>query len=349
MSACATPVRRSSIVGGAPAGSLRAMVPMPVATTGEAMNTPRIVRKSSVAVLLAASFGCSSSEKSAEPPAGQMSELQVGQRPESVTRGFGGRLYVSVQNAEGMGDDGEVKMVDGTKVTSFVGGLKEPKGIAFVANHLVVTDVTRVWKIDSSGNKSVLAEGAAFPSPVTFLNDAATEPGDQAVLVSEMGQVGKAFNPSTMMLWPSTSSEASQIMPKARVYRITVPAGQVSIAVDEAADTLLINGVTAPAAGRLLLAEFFFGNILEITGGTKKVLATGYRGADGIEQDAQGNIYISSYSQGKVWQLDSAGKNEKVILDMRGFGSTADHYLDVQNKRLVIPDTGKGTLIYQPI
>ena len=313
------------------------------------MKTPRIVLQSSLAVLLAAPFGCSDSNTPEGPPAGQMGELKVGDRPESVTRGFGGRLYVSVQNAAGDGDDGEIKMVDGDKVTTFVGGLKEPKGIALVGNYLVVTDVTRVWKVDSAGVKSVLAEGAAFPSPVVFLNDAATEPGGQAVLITEMGQVSKAFDPMTMGLWPTTSMEATQIMAEARVYRITVPAGQVTIAVDKSRDMLLVNGVTAPSAGRLLLAEFFFGNILEVNGTTMKTLATGYRGADGIELDDQGNIYLSSYSQGKVWKLDSAGKNEKVILDMRGFGSTADHYLDQANKRLIIPDTGKGTIIFQPI
>jgi hypothetical protein len=315
------------------------------------MKTPRILVPSCVAVLLAAPFGCADSGEPAavQPPAGQMSEIPVGQRPESVTRGFDGRLYVSVQNAPGMGDDGEVKMVDGLTVSTFVGGLKEPKGIAFVANHLVVTDVTRVWKIDSAGNKSVLAEATAFPSPVGFLNDAASEPGNQAVFVTEMGQIGKAFNPMTMGLWPTTSMEASQIMAEARVYRITVPGGQVTVAVDKSPDILLVNGVTAPAPGRLLLAEFFIGNILEVTGTTLKILATGYRGADGIEQDDRGNIYVASYSQGKVWKLDSAGKNEQVIIDNRGFGSTADHYLDLQNRRLVVPDTAKGTLIFQPI
>jgi hypothetical protein len=309
------------------------------------MKTPRIFLRSCVAVLLVAPLACS---ESAKAPAG-MSELKVGERPESVARGFGGLLYVSVQNASGMGDDGEVKVVDGDKVSTFVGGMKEPKGIALVGDYLIVTDVTKVWKVDSAGTKSVLAEGAAFPSPVVFLNDAAVDPGSQAVFVTEMGQVAKAFNPTTNSLWPTTSSEATQIMPEARVYRITVPGGQVSIAADKSPDMLLLNGVTSPAAGRLLLAEFFFGNILEQTGTTVKTLATGYRGADGIEQDAQGNIYVSSYSQGKVWKLDSAGKNEKVILDGRGFGSTADHYLDVANKRLVIPDTGKGSLIFLPI
>jgi hypothetical protein len=309
------------------------------------MKTARILLQSSVAVLLASFLGCSSSGGD-KPPAAP-SELSVGQRPESVTRGFGGRLYVSVQNAEGMGDDGEIKMVDGTTVTSFVGGMKEPKGIAFVNNYLVVTDVTRVWKVDSAGVKTVLAEGAAFPSPVVFLNDAAPEPGDQAVFVSEMGQIAKAFKDGQLV--GTTSAEATQIMPEARLYRITVPAGQVTVAVDKSQDMLLLNGVAAPASGRLLLAEFFFGNIMERTGTTMTTLATGYRGADGIEQDEQGNIFVSSYTQGKVWKLDRAGKNEQVILDGRGFGSTADHYLDLTNKRLVIPDTGKGTLIYLSI
>jgi hypothetical protein len=313
------------------------------------MKTPRFLGHVSIAVLLATSFACSESKPSSGQTPAARSELQVGQRPESVARGFGGKLYVSVQNAEGMGDDGELKVVDGDKVTTFVGGMKEPKGIAFVNNFLIVTDVTRVWKVDSAGAKSVLAEMGAFPSPVGFLNDAAAEPGNEAALITEMGQIGKAFNPMTNSLWPTTSSEASQISPEARVYRITVPAGQISVAVDKSPDLLLINGVTSPTRGRLLLAEFFYGNIIEINGTTAKTLATGYRGADGIELDEAGNIYISSYSQGKVWKLDSAGKNEKVIIDDRGFGSTADHYLDLPNKRLVVPDTGKGTIIFQPI
>jgi sugar lactone lactonase YvrE len=313
------------------------------------MKTPRLFVPMSLAVLLAPPLGCSDSAEPGPTPAPPMADLQVGERPESVTKGFNGLLYVSVQNASGMGDDGEVKVVDGTTVKTFASGLKEPKGIAFVANHLIVTDVTRVWKIDSSGTKSVLAEGAAFPSPVVFLNDAAVDPGKDAVFVTEMGQIAKAFNPSTNALWPTTSMEATAIMPEARVYRITVPAGEVSIAIDKSPDMLLINGVTSPAAGRLLVAEFFYGNLFEVMGTTTKMLATGYRGADGIEQDEAGNIYVTSYSQGKVWKLDRDGKNEKVLLDGRGPGSTADQYLDLPNRRLVIPDTGKGVLIYLPI
>jgi hypothetical protein len=72
-----------------------------------------------------------------------------------VTRGFGDKLYVSVQNAtDVMLDDGEIK---------------------------VVSYITRVWAVDSTGTKKVLAEGAAFPFPTAFFNDTAAEPGGAAV------------------------------------------------------------------------------------------------------------------------------------------------------------------------
>jgi hypothetical protein len=296
-------------------------------------------------MIVCAAVGCS---QSSSPP--QISELMVGMRPESVCRGFGDKLYVSVQNAtDVMLDDGEVKVVDGDKVETFVSGLKEPKGIAFTGTHLVVTDLTRVWAIDSTGAKKVLAEGAAFPFPTAFFNDTAAEPGGAAVFVTEMGQRSKIRDPMSTALWPLDSPQAAMVMPEARIYRITVPEGKVTVAVDATADMLVVNGVTAPAAGRLLVAEFFLGNILEQSGGTLKKLAGGYRGADGIEQDDQGNIYVSSFEQGMVWKLDGKGQNEKVLLEDRGKGSTADFTLDRAHKRLVIPDTAKGSLIFLPL
>ena len=302
---------------------------------------PRLSTLAAALVLVV--FGCS---ESTSPPAGEMRELMVGQRPESVTRGFGDKLYVSLQNGTDlMAEDGEIKVVDGDNVSTFVTGFREPKGIAFTGTHLVVTDLTRVWAIDSTGAKKILAEGAAFPYPIAFFNDTAAEPGGKAVFVTEMGQRGKIRDPMTA-LWPLDSPQAAEIMPEARIYRITVPEGQVSVAVDTNPDMLVLNGVTAPAAGRLLIAEFFLGNILEFTGGTMKKLAGGYRGADGIEQDDQGNIYVSSFEQGRVWKLDRAGQNEQVLLKDRGKGSAADHFLDRAGKRLIIPDTGKGSLIF---
>jgi sugar lactone lactonase YvrE len=307
---------------------------------------------SRLAAALLLALGCSESMPASGggAPAGQISEQAVGMRPESVTRGFGDKLYVSVQNSNDvMLDDGEIKVVSGDTVTTFVSGLKEPKGIAFTGSHLVVTDLTRVWAIDSTGAKKILAEGAAFPFPTAFFNDTAAEPGGKAVFVTEMGQRSKIRDPMTTALWPTGSTQAAEIMPEARIYRITVPEGQVTVAVDATADMLVVNGVTAPAPDRLLVAEFFLGNILEKTAAGMKKLASGYRGADGIEQDEAGNIYVSSFEQGMVWKLDRAGQNEQVLLKDRGKGSTADFFLDRANKRLIVPDTAKGSLITIPL
>ena len=284
------------------------------------------------------------------PQAAGMTELMVGKRPESVTKGWDGKLYVSVQNETDVAlDDGEIKVVDGSNVSTFASGLKEPKGIAFTGTHLVMTDLNRVWIIDRAGSKRILAEAASFPFPAAYFNDTAAEAGGQTVLVTEMGQRGKMRNPMTMDLWPLNSPEAGMIMPEARVYRIAVADGKASVAVDATADLLIANGVTSPGSGRLLMAEFFLGNVLELTGTTMRKLATGYRGGDGIEQDADGSIYISSFEQGKVWKLDRNGQNEKVLLEGRGARTTADFYLDKEGKRLIIPDTAKGTLIFLPL
>ena len=66
----------------------------------------------------------------------------------------------------------------------------------------MVTDLTRVWAVDSTGAKKILAEGAAFPHPIAFSNDTAAEPGGKAVFVTEMCQRGKIRDPMTA-LWPT--------------------------------------------------------------------------------------------------------------------------------------------------
>ena len=78
-------------------------------------------------------------------------------RPESITRGFGGKLFVSVMNTPETPGDGVVKVIDGETATDFATGLDEPKGVCFTGKFLVVTDVKRVWKIDAKGEKTELA------------------------------------------------------------------------------------------------------------------------------------------------------------------------------------------------
>lgn len=276
----------------------------------------------------------------------QRKVIPVGTRPESVARGFGGKLYVTVMNDSLKAGDGLVRVVDGEAVKDFASGFDEPKGIAFTGKYLVVADLLRVWRIDETGAASVLAEAMDFPRPIAFLNDVALEPGGQAVFVVDTGAV-KAMRDSAGNLWPVDSQQARDVPAIGHVYRIGLIDGKVTLAVDASPDMRCPNGVAAPAKSRLLVSEFFLGNIFDIRRGEVRLLASGLRGADGIEQDHKGNIYISSWTQGTVWKLDRHGRNRTVILE--GLQSAADFYLDEKANQLIVPDMKAGTLNFIPL
>jgi sugar lactone lactonase YvrE len=233
----------------------------------------------------------------------------------------------------------------GDDAKDFTTGLDEPKGIAFTGKYLVTTDLKRVWRIDSRGAKTLLADEKAFPHPVKFLNDTAVEPGGQAVYVTDMGENTKMRDPDGT-LWPLASPQAKELPAVGRVYRITM-AGKVTVAVDIAAKMPCPNGVSAPAKKRLLIGEFFNGTIFEANGKKLTALTTGLRGADGIEQDRRGNIYVSSWTQGIVWKMDRRGKKQTVVMD--GFQSAADFFLDEKGRQLVVPDMKAGTITFVPL
>ena len=88
--------------------------------------------------------------------------IEIGVKPESVCRGFGGKLYVTMING-GEPGDGEIKVLDGDGHKVFAKGLNNPKGMAFAGGYLVVSDETMVRKIDKKGKVTVLAEAKDFP------------------------------------------------------------------------------------------------------------------------------------------------------------------------------------------
>src|SRR4051794_11532408 len=88
----------------------------------------------------------------APPPAAPARRvINVGVRPESVTRGFGGKLFVSVMNTADTQGDGVVKVIEGDTAKTFAVDLDEPKGVCFSGDKLYVTDLVRVWRIDERG------------------------------------------------------------------------------------------------------------------------------------------------------------------------------------------------------
>ena len=75
-------------------------------------------------------------------------------------------------------------------------------------------------------------------------------------------------------------------------------------------------------------------------------LNTGFRGADAIERDSKGNLYISSWTQGKVWKLDPKGQNPKIIA--QGLKSAADFLLD-EKQGVIIIDMLAGAPHFYPL
>jgi hypothetical protein len=278
--------------------------------------------------------------------------IPIGTRPESATRGFGGKLYVSVMNKSDGGADGVVKVLDGDTATDFATGMDEPKGLCFTGKLLVVSDVKRVWQIDAKGVASLLADEKDFPQPVSYLNDVSCEPGGKAVYVTDMGANTKIRDAQKKLL-PLDSAEAKAVPAIGRIYRIGIDK-KVSIAIDARPDMPCPNGVAALGRGRLLVAEFFTGTISRWDGKTLQPLVTGLRGADGLEEDARGNIYVSSWDQGKVWRVARAAASAKAPASdppviAEGFQSAADFFLDRKGKQMVLPDMKAGTLSFIPL
>ena len=275
--------------------------------------------------------------------------MKIGERPESVTKGFGGKYYVTVMNSADKEGDAVIKMLDEGKVSIFAKGLNEPKGIAFTGDYLVTADQTRVMKIDSKGNVSILAEKKSFKREVSFLNDVAVSHDRKSVFVTDMGAISKMFDPDKeRSLWPLESKQAKELPAIGCVYQITLD-GKITDAVSSGQkDVPGPNGVGRSGKEGLLLGDFFTGNIVRKTAkGKLRVIAKGLRGADAVEPDGKGGIYVSSWTQGKVWKLTENGKKKELILD--GLKSAADLFVDRKAKKLIVPDMLAGTLIFVDI
>jgi len=285
----------------------------------------------------------------------QVATIAVGPRPESIIKAWDGKFYVSIQGPSGaLGTfDGEVRQVDLSTgvVTPFVTGLENPRGLAFTGEFLIAADQQVIYKIDRAGNKSVLAVAAQFPFPAAFFNDAAAEEGGKAVYVTEMGRRDLirdvAPSPNAGRLMPIDTDAAYAVPTTSRIYRITMD-GAISSVVDPTRKLLVINGVTeVKKHKRLLATDFFHGNIVEVDmkKGTNTIIATAFRGADGIEQGSDGTIYVSSFENGAVWKMDANGENQVRLLGDVGFQTTADLYLDEAAQQLYVSNTGNGTVI----
>jgi len=270
--------------------------------------------------------------------------LDVGANPESLTRGFDGKFFISMMGetrTEGDGNGG-ILMMDGRELTPFCDGMDDPKGIVMMGGFLVTTDFRKIWKIDKEGKKEVLAGPDAFPHPPLFLNDVALAPDGKSVLVTDMGARDKMAD-AEGKLWPPDSEEAKALPAVGRVYRITLD-GKVTEVITANPEMPCPNGVDILADGTVRVAEFFSGKILERDGEKWKTIATGHRSADAIVHDSKGRFYVSEVKTGRVTRYEADGTGQTELGE--GLESAADMIVDEKSGKLIIPDTKAGKLVF---
>lgn len=263
--------------------------------------------------------------------------VNVGIKPESITRGFSDNYYVTVMNDKEEGD-GQVVEISGEGVKVFAKGFNEPKGIVYIKGHLYFSDLTRIFKVDKEGNASVFVEKADFPEEVLYLNDVAVDAKGKGIYVADMGAT-KYMRDENNALWPLDSEEAKLVPQSGRIYHVNLK-GKVTIAQDTSPLLLNPNGVGVDNNGDIMVGEFFLGNFLVKRDGNLTPLKGRFRGADALEQDSEGNYYVSSWVAGTVWKID--GKTEEATILIDGLKSAADFYLEEDKGRLLLPDMIAG-------
>lgn len=270
--------------------------------------------------------------------------VDIGTKPESITKGFNDNYYVTLMNGKKNGD-GEVVEISENGVKVFSKGFDEPKGIVFLEGHLYFSDLNRIWKVDSESNASIFVNKADFPKEALYLNDVAVDAKKEGIYVADMGAT-QYMRDENNELWPLDSEQAKLVPELGRIYHISL-AGNISIVQDTSPLMLNPNGVGVDNNGEIMVGAFFLGNFLVKREGELTPLKGVFRGADAVEQDSEGNYYVSSWASGKVWKID--GKTEESTILIEGLKSAADFYLEEEKGRLLVPDMMAGKIYEVPI
>ena len=243
--------------------------------------------------------------------------------PESVAVGADGRIYVSEIGEFGKAGDGRISVVVDGKPQPFCTGLNDPKGLDAFREHLYVTDVDRVIRIDARGRPSVFVKTESFPRKPIFLNDLTVDPESGTIYVSDSGENGA----------------------NSAVYVIS-PDGKPATLLDAQRFKELkgANGLALDGASHLLVLDFLSGKLFRVKLANRAVelAAEGFEGGDGLTFDRHGRLFISSWSQGKVWSIPRPGASAVLVSDR--FHQSADTALDPTGALLLVPDMQAGTL-----
>jgi sugar lactone lactonase YvrE len=162
------------------------------------------------------------------------------------------------------------------------------------------------------------------------------------VLITDMGAVTK-MRDANGKLFAIDSPEHKAIPVIARVFQVTLD-GKVTEVIAPTPKMLLPNGIDVLANGRIRIAEFFTGDVLEYNKGKWKTIAKGHRSGDGLVHDSKGRFYVSEVLTGRVTRYEANGSAPKEY--GTGLKAAADHYLDEKAGLLIVPDSKAGELVF---
>jgi glucose/arabinose dehydrogenase/sugar lactone lactonase YvrE len=250
--------------------------------------------------------------------------------PESVAISNDGRIFVSIIGEFDKAGDGSIVEIKDGKAIPFCEKLNDPKGLVAYQQWLFVTDQTQVLRVDlKSGKSEIWADTKDFPVPPVFLND---------IVADERGTlyVSDTRGPALFKIAPKPLPKGSKLTPE----RTTTLVGD-----GKTLDFLKKpNGLLMDSLNHLLVLDFETGDLNRLNLDTKKAekVAGGFIGGDGLSFDYFGQLFITSWGQGKTWAIPRPGVEP--ILIGEGLTSAADLCYDAANHRILIPDMKGGTL-----
>jgi sugar lactone lactonase YvrE len=242
--------------------------------------------------------------------------------PESaITDPSTGNIYVSNINGPPTAKDDNGFIVrlspDGAKVDlGFIDGgnpaytLNAPKGMAIYGGLLYVTDITHVRAFRLSDG-SIAATIDLTPLGAAFLNDMVVD-GEGNLYVSD------------------TAANA--------IFLIRAGAGNEARLFIQHDGLQGPNGVMLnPQTGSLIVVSWGAGRLMEVTpDGVQQLEVRGtFKNLDGIDYDADGNIYFSDFTAGVVYRLEPGGEVAPLV---EGLKNPADISVDKNSGRILIPE-----------
>jgi gluconolactonase len=257
----------------------------------------------------------------------------------------------------------------GQKVTSFL------EGPSFdLHGNLYVTDIPygRVFRIDSSGSWSLVAEYDGWPNGLKIHRDGRIFIADykRGILTLDPDSgtvtpflthsrsegfkgVNDLFFDESGRLYFTDQGQTGQQDPTGRVFAYDMENETLTLLIDNGPSP---NGLVMDLQQNALFVAMTRGNAvwrlpIQRDGNTSKVgiftaMAGGVSGADGMALDTQGNVYVCDAGNGCVWVFDPhAVPLYRIKSCTEGRTLTNLAFGGVDGKQLFITDSSTGTIL----